>query len=93
MMLVLAKHGVMYLDTCNEPWPGRYDDPGTAAVAALQLRLREDVLAFRMDKRTGPTAVMTQGANPGLASAFVKQALLNMAATCMQGLSSPGRKP
>jgi homospermidine synthase len=33
-----------------------------------------------MDKRSGPTAVLTQGANPGLVSALVKQALLNMAA-------------
>jgi hypothetical protein len=41
--------------------------------------LREEVLAFRSDKRMGPTAVITHGANPGLASALVKQALLNMA--------------
>lgn len=41
--------------------------------------LREEVLAFRSDKRMGPTAVVTHGANPGLASALVKQALLNMA--------------
>ncbi|MFP3386659.1 homospermidine synthase, partial [Tritonibacter sp. SIMBA_163] len=34
---------------------------------------------FRLDKRDGPTAVLTQGANPGLASAFVKQALVDMA--------------
>jgi homospermidine synthase len=37
------------------------------------------VLAWRMDKRAGPTALITQGANPGLVSSFVKQALLNMA--------------
>jgi len=37
------------------------------------------VLAFRLDKRHGATAVVTQGANPGLASVLVKQALMNMA--------------
>ncbi|CAH2804853.1 MAG: Homospermidine synthase (EC [uncultured Caballeronia sp.] len=38
------------------------------------------MLAFRLDKRNGLTAILTQGANPGLASAFVKQALVDMAA-------------
>jgi homospermidine synthase len=41
--------------------------------------LREEALAFRRDLRSGPTAVLTQGANPGLVSALVKRALLNMA--------------
>jgi homospermidine synthase len=41
--------------------------------------LREEVLAFRMDKREAPTACLTQGANPGLISSMLKQALLSMA--------------
>ncbi len=79
LMMFCWRRGVMYLDTCIEPWPGRYADPGTPLSRRTNYALREDVLAFRMDKRTGPTAVVTQGANPGLASAFVKQALYDLA--------------
>lgn len=70
---------ILYLDTCTEPWPGRYGDPQLSLSQRSNYALREEVLAFRLDKRSGATAVITQGANPGLASALVKQALLNMA--------------
>jgi homospermidine synthase len=74
------RRGILYLDTCIEPWAGRYMDPNLSLSQRSNYFLREEVLAFRLDKRQGPTAVVTQGANPGLASIFVKQALLNMAA-------------
>jgi homospermidine synthase len=73
------RHNVLYLDTCIEPWPGSYDAPQRTLSQRSNYALREAVLAFRLDKRDGATAVVTQGANPGLASAFVKQALLAMA--------------
>jgi homospermidine synthase len=73
------RRGILYLDTCTEPWPGRYDDPAASWSKRSNYALREEVLAFRLDKRSGPTAVITQGANPGLASMFVKQALLDIA--------------
>lgn len=72
--------GVLYLDTCIEPWPGGYGNAELSLSQRSNYALREDVLAFRLDKRKGPTAVVTQGANPGLASVFVKQALLDLAA-------------
>jgi homospermidine synthase len=74
------KRGALYLDTCNEPWPGRYDNPEFSLSQRSNYALREEALAWRLDKRSGPTAVLTQGANPGLVSALTKQALLNMAA-------------
>jgi len=67
----------LYIDTCIEPWAGVYTDTGLSASARSNYGLREDTLALRKDK--GPTAVLTHGANPGLVSHFVKQALLNMA--------------
>ncbi|MDB5837925.1 MAG: hss [Caballeronia sp.] len=73
------RHGALYLDTSIEPWPQRWADGQTSLSHRSNYALREEVLAFRLDKRTGPTAVVTHGANPGLASALVKQALLNMA--------------
>jgi homospermidine synthase len=73
------KKGVLYMDACNEPWPGRYDNPGLPPTQRSNYALREEMLAFRMDKQQGPTACITQGANPGLVSSFVKAALLEMA--------------
>jgi homospermidine synthase len=82
--LSLLKHcwrrGILYLDTCIEPWPGRSEDPSLSPTQRSNYALREEVLSFRMDKRDGPTAVITMGANPGLASIFVKQAMMNLAA-------------
>lgn len=72
--------GALYLDTCNEPWPGRYDNPALAPAQRSNYALREELLAMRMDHPGGPTAVVTHGANPGLISTLFKQALLNMAA-------------
>lgn len=71
--------GALYLDTCIEPWAGAYTDPALTASQRSNYALREEVLAFGRAHPGGPTAVLTQGANPGLASAFVKQALLNLA--------------
>ena len=49
-------------------------------VAALQLRAARERAGARAPKyRGGPTAVIAHGANPGLVSHFVKQALLNLA--------------
>jgi len=74
------RRGILYLDTCIEPWAGNYMDPSRTLSQRSNYFLREEMLAFRMDKRQAPTAVVTSGANPGLASIFVKQALLNIAA-------------
>ena len=72
--------GAMYLDTCIEPWPGGYTDPGVPAARRTNYALREEALALRRDHQRAPTAVLTHGANPGLVSHFVKQAMLNIAA-------------
>ena len=71
--------GAMYLDTCIEPWAGGYTDPGTPVAKRTNYALREEALALRATNPRGPTAVVTHGANPGLVSHFVKQALLQLA--------------
>ncbi len=83
------RRGAFYLDTCNEPWPGRYDNPQLSPSQRSNYALREEALAFRRDKRSGPTAVLTQGANPGLVSAFTQQALLDMAAATHLKVAQP----
>jgi homospermidine synthase len=72
--------GSLYLDTCIEPWPGGYTDPAVAPAKRTNYALREDALTLRDSKQRAPTAVLTHGANPGLVSHLVKQALLNIAA-------------
>src|SRR5262245_3461702 len=71
--------GALYLDTCIEPWPGGYTDPTVPPSKRSNYALREEALALRDSKLPGPTAVLTHGANPGLVSHLVKQALLNIA--------------
>ena len=79
-LLQLAhEKGALYLDTCIEPWPGGYTDPNVSPARRTNYALRESVLALRTTHKNGPTALVTHGANPGLVSHFVKQALLNIA--------------
>ncbi|HEY0720060.1 MAG TPA: saccharopine dehydrogenase NADP-binding domain-containing protein [Gammaproteobacteria bacterium] len=79
LLQLCHERGALYLDTCTEPWPGLYSDRHNTPSQRSNYALREEMLAFRRNHPVGPTAVITQGANPGLASAFVKQALLNLA--------------
>jgi homospermidine synthase len=74
--------GALYLDTCIEPWPGGYTDPSLSASRRTNYALREEALGIRASHPNGPTAVLTHGANPGLVSHLVKQALLNIATDC-----------
>jgi homospermidine synthase len=69
----------LYVDTVIEPWAGFYDDPAAPLEARTNYALRESLLAERAAHPHGPTAVSACGANPGMVSWFVKQALLDVA--------------
>src|SRR5262249_45115632 len=71
--------GAFYIDTCIEPWPGGYTDPHLSVSLRSNYALREQMLKLRSKYRSGPTAVIAHGANPGLVSHFAKQALMNIA--------------
>ncbi|MGO9741403.1 MAG: homospermidine synthase [Roseiarcus sp.] len=71
--------GALYIDTVIEPWPGFYFDKSLGAGGRSNYALRETVLAERRAHPGGPTAVSCCGANPGMVSWFVKQALVNLA--------------
>ncbi len=73
------EQGALYLDTCIEPWAGGYTDPSLSPSQRSNYALRESALALAPKFAGGPTAVLTHGANPGLVSHFVKEALLNIA--------------
>jgi homospermidine synthase len=69
----------LYLDTCIEPWAGGYTDPSLTPSQRSNYALRESALALARPGAGDPAAVIGHGANPGLVSHFVKQALLNIA--------------
>ncbi len=71
--------GALYIDTCIEPWPGGYTDPNLSVSRRSNYALRETMLALKPKYEGGSTAVIAHGANPGLVSHFVKQALVNLA--------------
>lgn len=73
------ERAVLYLDTCIEPWTGGYTDPALSPARRTNHALREAALALRQHDGDGPTALLTHGANPGLVSHLLKQALLHIA--------------
>ena len=81
--------GALYVDTVVEPWPGFYFDKSLGAEARTNYALRETVLDERRRNPGGPTAVSCCGANPGMVSWFVKQALVNLA----KDLGDKGSEP
>jgi len=81
--------GALYLDTCIEPWPGGYTDPSLTPSQRSNYALRESALAVARAYPNGPTAVLTHGANPGLVSHLVKEALLNLARDTGLGDAAP----
>jgi homospermidine synthase len=81
--------GALYLDTCIEPWAGGYTDTSLSPSLRSNYALRESALALRRSRPGDPTAILTHGANPGLVSHFVKQALLDVAAGCGLDAAAP----
>jgi homospermidine synthase len=83
------ERGALYLDTCIEPWAGAYTDASAPPQQRTNYALRESALALRRAGKNDPTAIFTHGANPGLVSHFVKQALLNIAKDTGQDAQPP----
>ncbi|WP_395174649.1 homospermidine synthase [Roseibium alexandrii] len=71
--------GVLYIDTVVEPWPGFYFDDTAKAADRTNYMLRETVRKEKKKNPGGTTAVSCCGANPGMVSWFVKQALVDIA--------------
>lgn len=79
VMNLCRKIGAHYIDTVVEPWTGFYFDNSKGLSARSNYALRETVLEERAKNPGGITAVSCCGANPGMVSWFVKQALVNLA--------------
>ena len=79
IMRLCREIGALYIDTVVEPWPGFYYDKSLGPDARTNYALRQTVRAEKEKNPGGPTAVSCCGANPGMVSWFVKQALVNLA--------------
>jgi homospermidine synthase len=79
LMKLCRKLGVLYIDTVVEPWLGFYFDETASNASRTNYALRESVRKEARKHPGGTTAVSCCGANPGMVSWFVKQALVNLA--------------
>ncbi len=70
-------HEALYIDTANEPWEEDFAVQSISLADRTNYMLREN--ALKLKGKVKKTAILTHGANPGLASHFVKEALLRMA--------------
>jgi homospermidine synthase len=93
-LIELARQrGALYLDTCIEPWVGGYTDAKLSVETRSNYHMRLEALALRESAPArSPTAVLTHGANPGLVSHLVKQALLNIARDTGVAAGKPARR-
>jgi homospermidine synthase len=79
IMALANKLNALYIDTVIEPWPGFYYNDRVDNAARTNYVMREKMLALKHSLGNGPTAVSCCGANPGMVSWFVKQALIDVA--------------
>ncbi|MBP6918169.1 MAG: homospermidine synthase [Legionellaceae bacterium] len=80
------KKGALYIDTDNDIWASKSNENLTWEESTNYM-MRETTL--KLKSKIKKTAIITHGANPGLASHFVKQALLNIAADNKLEVSQP----
>jgi len=73
------RRGILYIDACIEPWPGGHNNTSVPADRRSNYAYREAALDLRRKHPKGPACVLMHGANPGLVSHMLKQALLNIA--------------
>ena len=89
-LMAFAKNvDAFYLDTVVEPWPGLYTNRSLSLSARSNYALREGILDLRRRRPGSVTAVSCCGANPGMVSWMVKQALLDIA----RDLGTPHQQP
>ncbi|MCW5622357.1 MAG: homospermidine synthase [Burkholderiales bacterium] len=87
-----AQRGIMYLDACIEPWAGGHTDTSVPVARRTNYAYREAALAMRERFPSAPACVLMHGANPGLVSHFLKQALLDINRDTGTNLPQPTSK-
>ena len=89
IMRLARETGALYVDTVVEPWPGFYYNTAIPQADRTNYRLRENLLALKRELGAGSTAVSCCGANPGMVSWFVKQALMDIALATKTKVAEP----
>ncbi|MCB0336273.1 MAG: homospermidine synthase [Bdellovibrionales bacterium] len=89
LMKLCREKGVLYIDTVVEPWVGFYFRSGDKSADRTNYVLRETVRQEKAKNPGGCTAVSCCGANPGMVSWFVKQALVNLARDTKMDIATP----
>ena len=79
VMEVLHGLDIPYVDTVVEPWPGWYFDPKLPSVERCSYPDREMLKGLASEWSGGPTCVTCCGANPGMVSWLMKEALTILA--------------
>ncbi|WP_136660863.1 homospermidine synthase [Nitratireductor sp. XY-223] len=92
LMKFCREIGVPYIDTVVEPWLGFYFDDTLDNAARTNYALRETVRREKLANPGGTTAVSCCGANPGMVSWFVKQALVNLASDMGMDFEVPAQE-
>jgi len=70
---------MLYVDTSIEPWPGVFDNPMLELQDRTNYAIRNKLLKLATELGSdSPTAIVDHGANPGIVSHFVKQALISL---------------
>ena len=90
LMKLCRELGVLYIDTVVEPWLGFYFDSKAGNDARTNYALRETVREEKRRNPGGTTAVSCCGANPGMVSWFVKQAIVDLANDTGVKFKEPG---
>lgn len=81
------KRGALYIDTSTETWEEQFLQHTMQPQDRTNYMLRESLLAAQ--PRPRKTCIVTHGANPGLISHLLKQALINLAKEVGLSISSP----
>lgn len=82
----------LYVDTSIDPWPGFYFNEELSLGERSNYALRESLLGLRTENPSNSTAVSCCGANPGMVSWLVKQALVNLAKDLGHNYTKPTNK-
>ena len=88
IMKLCREIGVLYIDTVVEPWDGFYFETENNA-DRTNYALRQKVRDEKAANPGGTTAVSCCGANPGMVSWFVKEALLTLAQDTGKNTDTP----
>lgn len=85
-----AERNALYVDTSVEPWPDVFDNPMLELRQRTNYVIRQELLELTAELGPdAPTAVVDHGANPGMVSHFVKQALVDLDRELRGGDSRP----